>query len=128
MTASGGWPAASKRGAAFFGIGDDEIGDALDQRVREPRFDRQLAPGKVGPGVLGLAFLDRLREFDQRFAGLRRFVEHDVFHFLAQRRVEVVVDADHAGVDDAHRQPGPDGVIEENGVDRLAHRRRCRGS
>jgi hypothetical protein len=61
-----------ERGAAFLGVGDDEVGDALDQRVRQAFFDRQLAPGEVGAGVLGLAFLDRLRELDQRFAGIGR--------------------------------------------------------
>ena len=36
--------------------------------------------------------------------------------------VEVVVHAHHAGVDDAHVHAGLDRVVQEHGVDRLAHR------
>jgi hypothetical protein len=49
-------------------------------------------------------------------------VEHHVLDALAQHRVQVVVDADHAGVDDAHVHARLDGVVEEHGVDGLAHR------
>jgi hypothetical protein len=36
--------------------------------------------------------------------------------------LQVVVHAHHAGVDDAHVHPGLDGVVQEHGVDGLAHR------
>ncbi len=49
-------------------------------------------------------------------------IEHHVLDALAQRRLDVVVDADHAGVDDAHVHAGLDRVVQEHGVDRLAHR------
>ena len=49
-------------------------------------------------------------------------IEHHVLDALAQLGVEVVVDADHAGVDDAHVHPRLDRVIEEHGVDGFAHR------
>ena len=111
-----------QRGAAFLGIGDDKVGDALDQRVFEPLLDRQFTPTQIGTGVPGLAFLDCLGELHQSFAGVRRSVQDDRFDLGAQHRIEIVVDADHAGVDDAHRQPGLDRVVEENRVDRLAHR------
>ena len=121
MTDSGGLPAASSAARHFLGVGDDEVGDALDQRMSKALFDRQLAPGEIGPAVLGLAFLDRLRELDQRFAGVRVAVEHHVLDLLAQHRIEIVVDAEHAGIDDAHGHAGLDRVVEENGVDRFAH-------
>jgi hypothetical protein len=35
---------------------------------------------------------------------------------------QVVVDGQLAGVDDAHVHAGLDGVVQEHGVDRLAHR------
>jgi hypothetical protein len=35
---------------------------------------------------------------------------------------DLVVDAELAGVDDTHRHAGADRVVEEHGVDRLAHR------
>ena len=121
MTASGGLPSASKRGAHFLGVGDDEVGDALDQRMRQARLDRHLAPCQIRSGVLAGPGLDRQREVHQRFARAGAAVEHHVFDLLAQRRIEVVVHAEHAGIDDAHRQAGPDRVVQEHGVDGFAH-------
>ena len=43
-------------------------------------------------------------------------------HALAQLRVDVVVDGELAGVDDAHVHARLDGVVEEHRVHRLAHR------
>jgi hypothetical protein len=108
-------------GAHFLGIGHDEIGDALDQRMFEALLDRAFAPAQIRPGVFGLAFLDGHSEFDQRFAGTRMAVEHHILDLLAQRRLQIVVDAEHAGIDDAHGHAGLNGVVEEDGVDRLAH-------
>ena len=71
--------------------------------------------------VLCLAFLDRLGEIDQRFAGIRVAVQHHILDLLAQHRLQIVVDAEHAGIDDAHGHAGLDRVVEEDGVDRLAH-------
>ena len=49
-------------------------------------------------------------------------VEHHVLDPLAQLGLDLVVDDEHAGVDDAHVQPGLDRVEQEHRVDRLAHR------
>ena len=49
-------------------------------------------------------------------------VQHDVLDTLAQDRIELVVHAHHAGVDDAHVHARLDGVVQEHGVDGLAHR------
>jgi hypothetical protein len=38
-----------------------------------------------------------------------------------QLRLDLLVDLEHAGVDDAHVHAGLDGVVEEGAVHRLAH-------
>jgi hypothetical protein len=97
---------ALQLGAHFLGVGHDEIGDALDQRVFEALLDRAVRARKIRTGVLGLAFLDGLGEIDQRLAGARIAVEHHILDLLAQRRLQIVVDAEHAGIDDAHGHAG----------------------
>ena len=105
---------------AFLGIGDDEVGDALHQGVRQALLDRQRAPRQVRAGVLRLAFLDRLREFHGGASpapgggSARRPPPSRAAPARDRRRRRA------AGVDDAHRQPGLDRVVEEDGVDRLA--------
>ena len=49
-------------------------------------------------------------------------VQNDVLDRLAQLGVDLVVDGELAGVHDAHGQAGVYGVVEKDGVDRLAHR------
>ena len=71
--------------------------------------------------VLGRA-LHLLGHLEQPLGGVGAPVQHHVLDPLAQRGVEVVVDADHAGVDDAHVHAGADRVVQEHRVDRLAHR------
>ena len=66
--------------------------------------------------------LTRLGELTSRSVASGAAVEHHVLDALAQLRVELVVDAELAGVDDAHRHAGADRVVQEHGVDRLAHR------
>jgi hypothetical protein len=87
--------------------------------ARRPAAARQASFGAV---VLGGA-LGASRRLDQALAGDRgAAVQHHVLDALAQLGLEVVVDADHAGVDDAHVHAGLDRVVQEHGVDRLAHR------
>jgi hypothetical protein len=82
------------------------------------------APGQVDHLFLRRAF-HPCREFDQRVARVWLAsdfaVEHDVLHRLAQFGRKVVIHAQLAGIDDAHGEAGLDRVIEEHGVDRLAH-------
>ncbi len=66
--------------------------------------------------------LDRLGERDEPLGRVGAAVEHDVLDALAQRRVELVVDAQLPGVDDPHREARADRVVQEHRVDRLAHR------
>jgi hypothetical protein len=106
----------------------DPLRDAVHQRVRKALFDRFLAPLEtllfLGPtGFQGAGELDHAlgrRIWTGIFDASGPPVQHNVFGALAQLRVEIVVDADHARVDDAHRHAGLDRVVEEDGVDRLA--------
>ena len=51
-----------------------------------------------------------------------RAVEDHVLAGLAQLRIDLVVDGELAGIDDAHVHARLDGVVEEHGMHRLAHR------
>ena len=107
--------------ARFFRVFHDELRDAVYQRVRQPCLHRAFAPGQ---GLrLGLAArLQRAGDLDHALGGVFAAVQHHVFHALAQFRVEVVVHAHHAGVDDAHGHAGLDGVVQEDGMDGFAGR------
>ena len=105
--------------ARFFRVFHDELRDAVHQRVRQALLYRTFAPGQ---GLrLGLATrLQGAGKFDHALGRVFAAVQHHVFHALAQFRVQVVVHADHAGVDDAHGHAGLDGVVQEDGMDGFA--------
>ena len=114
-------------GAQLFRVRDHEIRNAFHHRVFEPFFRRRGTPGRIRPGAARVFFprfvrFDRLRKRHQCLARAGRAVEHYVFHFFAQRGVEIVIDAEHAGVDDSHRHSSANGMIEKYRVNRLAHR------
>ncbi len=100
----------------------DEIGDAVHERVGQPLLDRPLAPGEIGLLLLLAMPAVTLGEREQPLGGVRAPVEHHVLATRAQLGIEVVVDRDLPGVDDAHVHAGLDGVIEEHRVHGLAHR------
>ena len=104
----------------LLGVLDDVRGDALHQRVRKPRLDGAFAPGEV-LGHLPALRLERFGEADEALGGVGPPIQHDVLDPLAQFRRDRVVDAELAGVDDAHRHAGADRVVQEDRVDRLAH-------
>ena len=58
---------------------------------------------------------------DHALGGVLAAVEEDVLDVLEQLRRDVLVDLELAGVDDAHVHAGLDGVVQEGGVDGLAH-------
>ena len=126
ITCSGRPPAALICCQALLGVLDDEVGDAVHQRVRRAARRPSSAARRAAPGeprrVVARRALGALGDLDQALAGVLAAVEHHVLDPLAQLRVEVVVDADHAGVDDAHVHARLDRVVQEHGVDRLAHR------
>ncbi len=111
---------ARGRQASFLGILHDPVGDALHEGVPEPLIHGRLAPGQVadraGGGAAGL-----VGDLEQALRGVRSPVEHEVLHAFAEVRVEVVQHGQGSGVHDGHVQPGPDGVVQEDGVDGLAH-------
>ena len=67
-------------------------------------------------------FLEAVGEGDQAFRGVLAAIEDDVLDLLLQLRLDLLVNGEHAGVDDAHVEPGANGVVEKDGVHRLAHR------
>src|SRR5690606_26760687 len=73
-----------------------------------------------GAGATAVAAV-ALGQGQQVFGGLRAAVEDHVLDRIPQLRGQFVIDRELAGVDDAHAQPGGDGVVEKDGVDRLAH-------
>ncbi len=57
---------------------------------------------------------------EQSFGGIGAAGEHDVLAQLAQLGLDLLVDRQLAGVDDAEPHPVGDGVVEEHRVHRLA--------
>ena len=117
MTSSGRWRLLPR----LFGVLLDVLGDAGDERVRQPLLDRQLPPAQVLFTRLLLA-LEAGRRVQQPFGRVRPAVEDDVLDQLAQIARDVLINGDLPGVDDAHVHAGGDRVIEEHRVHRLAHR------
>ena len=89
--------------------------------MRQPFFDRPFAPGKIGFLLLLAVAAMPLGKRQQPLGGVGAAIEHDVLAGLAQLRIEVVVDGQLAGIDDAHVHAGFDSVIEEHRMHRLAH-------
>ena len=107
----------------LLGVGVDELGDAVDQRVGDAVGDRAVAPGHVlGLALLRRAALVALGELEQPLGRVFAAVEDHVLAGLAQFGIERVVDRQLAGIDDAHVHARLDGVVEEHRVHRLAHR------
>ena len=107
--------------ARFFGVGFDERVDAVHERMAQARAHRQrratLAP-RLRRRLLALVALGNL---EQAFGAVLAPVEHDILDALAQFGIEIIVDRQRAGVDDAHVHAGADRVVQEHRVDRLAH-------
>jgi len=110
----------------LFGVLGDEVRDAVHQRMRQAlgHGDRRLgraAPFEALAFVLGAAARG-LGDLDQALAGVGPAIEHHILDALAQYGFDVVIDAHHAGVDDAHVHACLDRVVQEHGVDGFAHR------
>ena len=88
----------------------------------EPFFDRAVPPGGIGLVFLGGFAFQRGPVGHQLFGGVGPAVEDHVFHPLAERGLDVFIDGQLPGVDDAHVQPGVDGMVQEGGIERLADR------
>ncbi len=103
----------------LLGVGLGEVGDAVHQRVRQALLHRSLAPGQVHHAG-GAWAAHRLGERHQPVGGVGTPVEDHVLDQLEQVGRDIGVDRELAGVDDAHVQPGRDGVEQERRVHRLA--------
>ena len=110
---------ALARAPGLLGVLLDEVDDAVHERVRQPLLDRRLAPGEVALARRRLA-LDPLGELDQPVGRVVAAVEEHVLDQLEQVGLDVLVDRELAGVDDAHVEPGADRVEQERRVHRLA--------
>ena len=110
----------------LLGVLRDEFGDAVHQRVRKALPHRNGLLWRAAPfvplAVVARRALGVLRDLHEALAGVGPAVQHHVFDALTQRRLQVVVHAHHAGVDDAHVHARGDRVVQEHRVDRLAHR------
>ena len=119
----------------LFGVVVDKVGNAVHQRMAQAlrhahRYIGRAAPGEFLAVVFGRAFggfghLNQALAWCQvRFAifVLGHTVQHHVLHALAQNGLEVVVNADHARVDDAHVHARLDGVVQKHGVNGFTHR------
>ena len=107
--------------AGFFGVDLDVGVDAADEGVGEALFDGAVAP------FLGLLFrddgadvLEGFAVLDEALGGIRAAIEEDVFDEDLEGGLDLFVELEHAGVDDAHVHAGGDGVVEEGGVHGLA--------
>ncbi len=87
--------------ARLLGVGLDEIGEAVHQRMRQPLVHRPFAPGEIGLLLLLALPVEFLRQRQQPLGGVGAAVEHHVLAGLAQFRIEIVVDRDLPGIDDA---------------------------
>ena len=104
-------------------VGLDEVDDAFDKRVRQALLDGAAPPG-VGQGHdLGLVrLLHGLGERDEALRGVRAAVQEDILDEGEEVLRDLLVDRELARVHDAHVEAGPDRVIEERRVHRLADR------
>ena len=104
-----------------FGVLIDELVDALEQGVFEAFLDGIVAPREVLLDLLAALALVAFGQFEQALGGVGPAVEQDVLDVLQQFLGDLVIDLEHAGVDDAHVHAGEAGVIEEGRVHGLAH-------
>ena len=108
--------------ARLLRVRDDEVADALHQRMAQALLDGPLAPGQVASGATGDLLADGVGHLQHPLRGVRPAVQHQVLDALAQVRVQVVHDRQRPGVDDAHVHARRDGVDQEHGVDGLPDR------
>ena len=67
-----------------------------------------------------LAFLTVSAKRDEPFGGVGAAVEEDVFDELQELLRDFLVNGEHPRIDDAHVEPGADGVVKKGGVHRFA--------
>ncbi len=96
--------------------------DALHQRVREPLLDGPLRQSWSSSTTAALPSASPFSaKVTQPLGRVGPAVEQHVLDELQQVLGDLLVDLEHAGVDDAHVEPGLDRVIEKRRVHGLAH-------
>ena len=106
--------------AGLLGVLHDVLGDAVDHGVRQPIFDRLLAPLKILDRV-GRHCLDVVRDGEEPVGRVRSPILDHILHPLTEVGVDFGVDRQLARVDNPHVHAGLDGVIQKYGVHRLAN-------
>ena len=103
-------------GEGFLGVFGDELVDAPQEGVFEAFLHGGFAPGKVFFQLLAALAFEFLGEIEESLGGSLVAVEEDVFDSEEEVLGNLVVNLEHAGVDDAHVHSGLAGVVEEGGV------------
>ena len=111
---TGGFPSSQ------FRVFDDMAGDPLHQGVGEPFGHGRVTPF-LGFDVLAGPAREAFGDGYESLGGVVAAVQHRVLDGVSQVPWNLVIDSELAGIDDAHRQAGPDGVVDEDGVHCLAH-------
>ena len=84
--------------------------------------DGQLAPFQIIAALLcAAAAFVALGDLQEPFRGVLAARQDHIFHALAQLRIDIFVNGELAGIDDAHGEPGADGVIQKHRVHGFAH-------
>jgi hypothetical protein len=112
---------ARRQLARFLGVLDDVLIDAVHQRVAEALAHGHLTPGHRLDDNFAFLLAEVVGDLQQALGGILAAIEHHVLDALAQLGIEVVVDRQRTGVDDAHVHAGLDGVVQEHRMDGLAH-------
>ena len=110
----------------FLRVGVDKRVDALHERMAEPLFDGSIAPGEVLFDFrfrrAALQRLEFVGKGHEPLGGIGPAIEEDILDPFQQVLGDLLIDAQHAGVDDRHVHARADGMVEERRVHRLAHR------
>jgi hypothetical protein len=106
--------------AGLLGVLFDELDDAVDEGVGEACLDGASRQARSSSTLARAGAAEALGELDEALGGVGAAVEEDVLDAVAELGVDVLVDGELAGVDDAHVEAGLDGVVEEGGVHGLA--------
>ena len=89
----------------------------------EPLLDRMLPPFQLLAYRLGLAFfLHRICESHQTLCRISPSVQQHILNQFEQVARNLLVDLQHACIDNSHVQPRPNRVKQERGMHRFAHR------
>ena len=102
--------------ARLLGVAVDEFVDAFEQGVFEPFFDGVGAPREVFLDSFASLAFKAFGEVEQPFGAIGAAVEQYVFDVFEQFFGDLVVDFEHAGIDDAHVHAGLSGVVKKGGV------------